>query len=74
MNIGAIGMSNHYSGYRNNRVTQKAGTKSFGNIAVNNTASTEIHGFMGEKTETGDTIVGAWGNVITGTSTTVCKP
>lgn len=32
------------------------------------------HGFMSEKTETGDTVVGAWGNAITGTSATVYKP
>ncbi|MBD5464018.1 MAG: hypothetical protein HDR24_13355 [Lachnospiraceae bacterium] len=29
---------------------------------------------MGEKTEAGDTVVGAWGNAISGTSTTVYKP
>ncbi len=73
MNIGAIGTSNYYPGYQNNRVIQKAGTKSFANTAVNSIANIVIHGFMGEKTETGDTVVGAWGNAITGTSTTVYK-
>lgn len=74
MNIGAIGTSDYYSGYRNNKVTPKAGTKGFRNTTVNSTTNTVIHGFMGEKTETGDTVVGAWGNAITGTSTTVYKP
>ena len=74
MNIGAIGTSNYYSGYHNNRAVQKAGTKSFENAVVNNTTNIVIHGFMGEKTEAGDTVVGAWGNAVTGTSTTVYKP
>lgn len=52
MNIGTIGTSNYYSGYHNNRAVQKAGIKSFENTVVNNTANIEIHGFMGEKTET----------------------
>ena len=60
--------------YHNNRAVQKAGTKSFGDTVVNNTTNIVIHGFMGEKTETGDTVVGAWGYAITGTSTTVYKP
>ncbi len=42
MNIGAIGTLNYYSGYQNNRVIQKAGTKSFGNTTVNGTANTVI--------------------------------
>ncbi len=50
MNIGAIGTSNYYSGYQNNRVIQKAGTKSFGNTTVNGTANTVIQCFMVEKT------------------------
>lgn len=74
MNIGAIGTSNYYSGYHNNRVVPKAGTNSFGDTVVNNTTNIAIHGLMGEKTETGDTVVGAWGNAVTGTSTTVYKP
>lgn len=74
MNIGAIGTPNYYSGYHNNKAVQKAGTKSFGNTVVNNTSNIVIHGLMGEKTEAGDTVVGAWGNAITGTSTTVYKP
>ena len=74
MDIGAIGTSNYYSGYHNNRAVQKAGTKSFGDTVVNNTTNIVIHGFMGEKTETGDTVVGSWGNAITGISTTVYKP
>ena len=74
MNIGAIGTSNYYSGYHNNRAVQKAGTKSFGDTVAKNTTNIVIHGFMGEKTEAGDTVVGAWGNAVTGTSTTVYKP
>ena len=74
MNIGAIGTSKCHSGYHNSRAVQKAGTKSFGNTVVNNTPNIVMHGFMGEKTETGDTVVGAWGNATSGTSTTVYKP
>ena len=74
MDIVAIGTSNYYSGYHNNRAVQKAGAKSFGDTVVNNTTNIVIHGFMGKKTEAGDTVVGAWGNAITGTSTTVYKP
>ncbi len=74
MNIGAVGASDYYSGYHHNRAARKAGTKSFENIVENNTANIVIHGFMGEKTETGDTVAGAWGNAVTGTSVTVYKP
>ncbi len=74
MNIGAIGTSNYYSGYHNGRAVQKAGTKSFEDTMANNTAGIVIHGLMGEKTETGDTVVGGWGNAVTGTSSTVYKP
>ncbi len=53
MRIGTPGTSNYCPGYRNNRVIQKERTKSFGNTTVNSTANIVIHGFMGEKTETG---------------------
>ena len=59
MNIGAIGTSNYW--YHNNRTVQKEGTKSFGDTVVNKTSNLVIHGLMGEKTEAGDTVVGAWG-------------
>ncbi len=74
MNIGAIGTSKNYSGYHNNKAVPKAGTKSFENTVANTNKNIVIHGIMGEKTEAGDTVVGAWGNAITGTSTTVYKP
>lgn len=77
MGIGAIGTLNYCLGYQNKKAFPKTGTKSFAD-SVNSVASTSqhlvIHGIMGEKTENGDTVVGAWGDAIAGTSTTVYKP
>lgn len=44
--------------YQNNKTGQEAELKSSENAVTNIT----LHGIMGEKTETGDTVVGAWGN------------
>lgn len=52
--IGAVGYQTTV--YQNNRTNQKARIKSFENTAAN----IVIHGIMGEKNETGDTVVGSW--------------
>lgn len=79
MHIGKVGTENCIWGNQNSMASQKAGDCGFGdtvrNAAANHTSNhLVLHGFKGEKTENGDTVVGAWGDAIAGASATVYKP
>ena len=60
------GFENHISNVANSSNTAKTTSLSSGNIV--------IHGIFGETDSEGYTVVGAWGDAQTGTSTTVYKP
>lgn len=75
MNVGNIGAAyTPWTNRPNGARTQK--DNSFKNAIENQGASKNLvlHGFKGEKDAEGKTVVGAWVNAVTGTSTTVYKP
>lgn len=75
MNIGAVGIQNYHTGSRNHRASQKHKAGNYSSKAKQADSHIVLHGIYGETdSETGATVVGAWGDAVAGTSTTVYRP
>lgn len=76
MNVGKIGATAYNAWASRVNETKKQGNGNFSNVIGNRGAATNLvlHGRKGETDAEGKTVVSAWGNAITGTSTTVYKP